>query len=38
MPGKMDWVAFGLSVEKGQNGPVMVIEQIDRQVSYLPVK
>jgi hypothetical protein len=28
----MDWVAFGLPVEKGQNGPVMVIEQIERQV------
>jgi CBS domain-containing protein len=30
--GKMDWAAFGLPVEKGQNGPVMVIEQIERQV------
>jgi hypothetical protein len=28
----MDWVAFGLPVEKGQNGPVMVIERIERQV------
>ena len=32
VPGKMDWVAFGLPVEKGQNGPSMLIEQIERQV------
>jgi hypothetical protein len=32
VPGKMDWVAFGLPVEKGQNGPSMVIERLERQV------
>jgi CBS domain-containing protein len=28
----MDWVAFGLPVEKGQTGPSMVIEKLERQV------
>ena len=28
----MDWVAFGLPVEKGQTGPYMVIEKFERQV------
>jgi CBS domain-containing protein len=32
VPGKMDWAAFGLPLEKGQDGPVMVIDQIERQV------
>ena len=32
MPGKMDWAAFGLPLDKGENGPVMVIEQMERQV------
>ena len=32
MPGKMDWLAYGLPVEKGQGGPAMLIERIERQV------
>jgi CBS domain-containing protein len=28
----MDWAAFGLPVDKGENGPVMVIEQMECQV------
>jgi CBS domain-containing protein len=28
----MDWVAFGLPVEKGKNRPSMLIEEIERQV------
>jgi CBS domain-containing protein len=28
----MDWAAFGLPLDKGENGPVMVIEQMERQV------
>ncbi len=30
--GKNGWVAFGLPVETGQDGPSMLIEQIDRQI------
>jgi hypothetical protein len=28
----MDWVAFGLPVDKGQKGPSMVIEKLERRV------
>jgi CBS domain-containing protein len=28
----MDWVAFGFPVEKGQKGPFMVIERLERRV------
>jgi hypothetical protein len=28
----MDWVAFGLAVEKGKKGPSMVIEKLERRV------
>lgn len=32
MPGKMDWLAYGLPVEKRPNGSPMLVERIDRSV------
>jgi CBS domain-containing protein len=38
MPGKMDWLAYGLPVEKRAGGPPMVIERIERQVPTCGLK
>jgi CBS domain-containing protein len=38
MPGKMDWLAYGLPVEKRVGGPLMVIERIERQVPTCRLK
>ena len=38
MPGKMDWLAYGLPVEKKPGGPPMLIERIERQVPTCGLK
>jgi predicted transcriptional regulator len=38
MPGKMDWLAYGLAVEKRQDGSPMLIERIERQVPTCGLK
>ena len=38
MPGKMDWLAYGLPVEKRADGPPMLIEGIERQVPTCGLK
>ena len=38
MPGKMDWLAYGLPVEKKVGAPPMLIERIERQVPTCRLK